>query len=69
MNAIRDNFDSLEAKDQTTASNQLRILSDSMATRDAYLKEIDTITTTTKFDKIVLLDGSTALAKFNIGDV
>ena len=41
MNAIRDNFDSLEAKDQTTASNQLRILSDSMATRDAYLKEIE----------------------------
>ena len=36
---------------------------------DAYLKEIDTITTSTKFDKITLLDGSTATAKFTIGDV
>ena len=35
---------------------------------DAYLKEIDTITTSTKFDKITLLDGSTVTAKFNIGD-
>ncbi len=35
---------------------------------DAYLKEIDTITTSTKFDNIILLDGSTATAKFTIGD-
>ena len=35
---------------------------------DAYLKEIDTITTTTKFNDLILLDGSTATAKFNIGD-
>ena len=35
---------------------------------DAYLKEIDSITTTTKFDEITLLDGSTATAKFTIGD-
>ena len=35
---------------------------------DAYLKEIDTITTNTKFNNLILLDGSTATAKFNIGD-
>ena len=35
---------------------------------DAYLKEIDSITTSTKFDNIILLDGSTATAKFTIGD-
>ena len=35
---------------------------------DAYLKEIDSITTTTKFDEITLLDGSIATAKFTIGD-
>ena len=35
---------------------------------DAYLKEIDTITSNTKFNDLILLDGSTATAKFNIGD-
>ena len=35
---------------------------------DAYLKEIDTITTNTKFNDLILLDGSTATAKFNIGE-
>ena len=34
---------------------------------DAYLTEIDTITTTTKFNDIKLLDGTTASASFNIG--
>ena len=35
---------------------------------DAYLKEIDTITTTTKFNELILLDGTTSTAEFNIGD-
>ena len=35
---------------------------------DAYLSEIDSITTSTKFNNITLLDGSTASANFNIGD-
>jgi len=35
---------------------------------DAYLTEIDTITKTTKFNDITLLDGSTNSASFNIGD-
>ena len=34
---------------------------------DAYLTEIDTITTTTKFNDIKLLDGTTTSASFNIG--
>ena len=34
---------------------------------DAYLTEIDTITTTTKFNDIKLLDGTTSSASFNIG--
>ena len=34
---------------------------------DAYLTEIDTITTSTKFNDIKLLDGTTASASFNIG--
>ena len=34
---------------------------------DAYLTEIDNITTTTKFNDIKLLDGTTASASFNIG--
>ena len=34
---------------------------------DAYLTEIDTITKTTKFNDIKLLDGTTASASFNIG--
>ena len=35
---------------------------------DAYLSEIDSITTSTKFNNITLLDGSTVSANFNIGD-
>ena len=35
---------------------------------DAYLSEIDTITTNTKYNDIILLDGSTSSASFNIGD-
>ena len=35
---------------------------------DAYLSEIDAITKTTKYNELVLLDGSSTTAKFNIGN-
>ena len=35
---------------------------------DAYLAEIDAITKTTKFDEIILLDGSKSSVNFNIGE-
>ena len=35
---------------------------------DAYLAEIDAITKTTKFDEIILLDGSKSSVDFNIGE-
>ena len=35
---------------------------------DAYLSEIDTITTNTTYNDIILLDGSTTSASFNIGE-
>ena len=35
---------------------------------DAYLSEIDTITTNTAYNDIILLDGSTTSASFNIGE-
>ena len=35
---------------------------------DAYLSEIDTITTNTTYNDIILLDGSTSSASFNIGE-
>ena len=35
---------------------------------DAYLSEIDAITKTTKYNELVLLDGSSTTTKFNIGD-
>ena len=55
--AVQASGSTLTAADRTTLQVEV----------DAYLTEIDTITTTTKFNDIKLLDGTTASASFNIG--